>query len=1309
MVANKCDYILLSDYCKGGLNQAVEQLLARHDDIDICYDEGTFFYFAFKNGDEGIMILNLLLDYAKKHNINYDKLTDALIDAEERSDFVSAEAQEIIKQFKESIISEELDDIEYSVSDAFYDNNIKYLQKHIKDFKEFIQENGKFKLAEKASINGHEEVIALMCELFSSKYTKAALYRRAAMVTKDFYVAEKYLLKACNFNTGYCAGYKSLGELCDKHGKALKAAKYFIQVDIHNKQKNAYDKMYDRLKTILETNSHDHSFIELAKAHISKGTIIYNATLKDQLISMSQYKCDTSIIGSESIKQQFIAQKSDDEISQTTLSTEALSKFTAEMRDNTSMSFTIHSDVCASELTLAEQNLLLAITEKYKHNFNTILEQFITILEKHDDIDVKEVLNLYAQDERHLEYLANDCYTVFLNNVPIADKSLCDFVIHNGYLKKEDIIDIRTSMSAEEQKTFDIKTNGEYSNSTDDNISNSIKSTLTANDLLEILNHTKDNNAYNTRVTQWIDDTTYRSIGNSLQNNDFFSENLHLPNLMRQDSLSGTVSSIEDTIPSESNTIISDSELSEYEQNTMRLKSLSIQDVYNKLEQNLNNNNQHKIAISYNNLGTTCMSYGQIDFAILCYEKSLSIQQKLSPNTQFHTVIYDNLGSANLAKGELNKAIEYYNKAFQIKNLIYQTQPININIARSYDDLAGVYTLMKCYQEALQYLKQSLIIKMALCQQQPTNTHIADSCVITLNHLGNIYNDLGNISEALEYYNEALEIRQKIYTQDKSRPDILLNSYLSLSYACKAMGKHKEATSYLTKAIKIKETIENIKFSDPYIMVSIYHNIGLANQSENHYDEAILCYTKELNVKKELYSKNLNHPSIAASYRILGNVYNQAGEVHKAMEFYLQELHIKEKIYINNQNHHELMLSYHSLGDVCSVLGLHGDAISYYQKALQISKIFPNHPQLQNIYNNLAISYSKTGQFDKALHHHEEALHIAQNIPEQNRNYIFIALIHNNLGNIFIAKGDSQNAIKHHKTSLEIKMQYPKIFKHSDIADTYITLGKAYLEQENISQADDCYNKALQEVYKAKENNDVLVRIYTSIGDMYAREDQELQKALKHYTKALDVATTIYKDLNHVNLAKCYNSLGTIYLKKREYTNSEVNYKNALKIIEKLSNDTPGDFNPNIALLYNNLGNLYQEMQKWDSSIYYLTKAYETAYHNVPFTEAIKKNLVKSVEGFALERDFNPKDVLCVLTECLNSNYDFLDHNIQLYMSSNLSHNSNISPSEIAQELLSTLRASDSDPGISSCRSSESLTKNASQLTGAITDHDMST
>jgi hypothetical protein len=100
-ICDKKTYSLLANYCKDGLLESVKEILYTTHNIDLCYNEGTYFYFALINGAEGIELLKFLLNYAMITNTVNEKIIDTLIEVQEGlcTDDITTEAKDIIDNF----------------------------------------------------------------------------------------------------------------------------------------------------------------------------------------------------------------------------------------------------------------------------------------------------------------------------------------------------------------------------------------------------------------------------------------------------------------------------------------------------------------------------------------------------------------------------------------------------------------------------------------------------------------------------------------------------------------------------------------------------------------------------------------------------------------------------------------------------------------------------------------------------------------------------------------------------------------------------------------------------------------------------------------------------------------------------------------------------------------------------------------------------------------------------------------------------------------------------------------------------------
>lgn len=73
----------LESCCQNGLVSLVKEMLSKHKDMDVCFNEGVYFYFALDldHKHECLEILNLLLNYAEETNTDKRKLVEAINDA----------------------------------------------------------------------------------------------------------------------------------------------------------------------------------------------------------------------------------------------------------------------------------------------------------------------------------------------------------------------------------------------------------------------------------------------------------------------------------------------------------------------------------------------------------------------------------------------------------------------------------------------------------------------------------------------------------------------------------------------------------------------------------------------------------------------------------------------------------------------------------------------------------------------------------------------------------------------------------------------------------------------------------------------------------------------------------------------------------------------------------------------------------------------------------------------------------------------------------------------------------------------------
>ena len=151
--------------------------------------------------------------------------------------------------------------------------------------------------------------------------------------------------------------------------------------------------------------------------------------------------------------------------------------------------------------------------------------------------------------------------------------------------------------------------------------------------------------------------------------------------------------------------------------------------------------------------------------------------------------------------------------------------------------------------------------------------------VNTLNDLCWEYR-ITNNDKGLEYGQEAMKLSEKLKFVNGSA-----NAFVNMAYIYTHKSKPDLASEYYIKAIKLYENMNNNKKTKLGV-AKIYEGLGLVSFQQKDYSTAVIYYNKALNIYRDLSM----HKNISICYRILGNIYEKAGDKDKANKNYFSEL-----------------------------------------------------------------------------------------------------------------------------------------------------------------------------------------------------------------------------------------------------------------------------------------------------------------------------------------------------------------------------------------------------------------------------------
>jgi tetratricopeptide (TPR) repeat protein len=173
--------------------------------------------------------------------------------------------------------------------------------------------------------------------------------------------------------------------------------------------------------------------------------------------------------------------------------------------------------------------------------------------------------------------------------------------------------------------------------------------------------------------------------------------------------------------------------------------------------------------LAHNNLGVELLGKGQLDDAMIHFQKTLAIKPD-------HAEAQNNLGNVFFGKGQMDEAVAHYQKALEIKP----------DYASAHNNLGNVFLGRGELNQSIAHYLKAIEIRPNLAEAH--------------NNLGLVYREQGKIEEAIRRYQRALALR----------PDYA-EAHYNLAKALLQLGRRDEARAHLTEALRIKPDYSEAK------------------------------------------------------------------------------------------------------------------------------------------------------------------------------------------------------------------------------------------------------------------------------------------------------------------------------------------------------------------------------------------------------------------------------------------------------------------------------------------------------------------
>jgi tetratricopeptide (TPR) repeat protein len=299
------------------------------------------------------------------------------------------------------------------------------------------------------------------------------------------------------------------------------------------------------------------------------------------------------------------------------------------------------------------------------------------------------------------------------------------------------------------------------------------------------------------------------------------------------------------------------------------------------------------IAVAFSKLGETHTSLGNMDKALIFYEKDIELSKELyaayPTNVSFKSglaISYEKLGSAHTALGNMEKALTFYEDETVLFEELYAAYPTHVSfksgLAISYEKLGSTHTAFGNLEKALTFYEDFNRIEKELYAANPTNVSFKNGLAISYSRLGSTHTALGNMEKALTFYEEYNRIEKELYAaypMNVSFKNSLAISYKKLGSTHKDLGNLDKALTFFKDETALFEELYAANPTYVYLKNGLavsYANLGVFSRDILNKKTKAKAYFKQAEALwKELVR---DAPQIVEFQKFLGMIQTDLSE-----------------------------------------------------------------------------------------------------------------------------------------------------------------------------------------------------------------------------------------------------------------------------------------------------------------------------------------------------------------------------------------------------------------------------------------------
>ncbi len=391
-----------------------------------------------------------------------------------------------------------------------------------------------------------------------------------------------------------------------------------------------------------------------------------------------------------------------------------------------------------------------------------------------------------------------------------------------------------------------------------------------------------------------------------------------------------------------------------------------------------------------------------------------------------------------------------------------------------------------------------------------------------LNLLSEKFDQQNEYENAIQYADSALIISQK--NNDVKNKIRALNN---LGNAYIDSGNSDGALSYYYRALNL-----NISSKNKKEIANSYNLIGIIHFNRGNYATALKNYAAALRINNEINNKK----ALVKNYLNIGNVYNYTGNYPQALKNLQSGLKLAESLFDIAKIYNNIALSHFRQGN-------YNDALTYYFKALKINEEVGNKEEVASNYNNIALIYTAQNNYPDALKNQLSSLKLNSEIGDKEglaNNYI-------NIGIIYEEQGKYAEALENQEASLKINEE---IGDKKGISNNYDNLGAIYFKLGNYQEALRNYLLSL-DIIKGLEDKEGMANSYINVGGVYTKQ-KKFDKAHEYLSNGLTLSRQIG---NKIRMKESYIALAMLDSARGNWKGAYENNKMYLVYRDSLINE----------------------------------------------------------------------------------------------------------------------------------------------------------